>query len=75
MCGPRCQAASGPPPGDVPRPLRPCPATVAALTKTYHYVMVTVAADRIGDGKIFVLPLEQAFRIRTGESGNVAIGP
>jgi nitrogen regulatory protein P-II 1 len=31
--------------------------------------------DRIGDGKIFVLPLEQAFRIRTGESGNVAIGP
>jgi nitrogen regulatory protein P-II 2 len=31
--------------------------------------------DRIGDGKVFVLPLEQAFRIRTGESGNVAIGP
>ena len=31
--------------------------------------------DRIGDGKIFVLPLEQVFRIRTGESGNVAIGP
>src|SRR5437764_8623530 len=24
--------------------------------------------DRIGDGKIFVVPLEQAFRIRTGES-------
>jgi nitrogen regulatory protein P-II 1 len=23
----------------------------------------------IGDGKIFVLPVEQAFRIRTGESG------
>jgi nitrogen regulatory protein P-II 1 len=31
--------------------------------------------DRIGDGKIFVLPLEQVFRIRTGESGSVAIGP
>ena len=31
--------------------------------------------DRIGDGKIFVVPLEQAFRIRTGESGGVAIGP
>jgi nitrogen regulatory protein P-II 1 len=31
--------------------------------------------DRIGDGKIFVLPLEQCYRIRTGESGNVAIGP
>ena len=24
---------------------------------------------RIGDGKLFVMPVEQAFRIRTGESG------
>ena len=47
LYNPRCQAASGPPPGDVPRALRPCPPTVAALTKTYHYIMVTVAADRI----------------------------
>jgi nitrogen regulatory protein P-II 2 len=30
---------------------------------------------RIGDGKIFVLPLEECYRIRTGESGTVAIGP
>ncbi|HEX4792681.1 MAG TPA: P-II family nitrogen regulator [Humisphaera sp.] len=30
---------------------------------------------RIGDGKIFVLPLEECFRIRTGESGSKAIGP
>lgn len=29
---------------------------------------------RIGDGKIFVLDLEQCMRIRTGETGNVAIG-
>jgi nitrogen regulatory protein P-II 1 len=28
---------------------------------------------RIGDGKIFVLPVEQAVRIRTGESGTDAI--
>ncbi len=28
----------------------------------------------IGDGKIFVLPLEQCLRIRTGETGSVAIG-
>ena len=27
-----------------------------------------------GDGKIFVLPLEQCHRIRTGETGTVAIG-
>ncbi|WP_370276955.1 P-II family nitrogen regulator [Pontibacterium sp.] len=28
---------------------------------------------KIGDGKIFVLPLEQAIRIRTGETGNEAL--
>ena len=30
---------------------------------------------KIGDGKIFVLPLEECYRIRTGETGGVAIGP
>ena len=29
--------------------------------------------DKIGDGKIFVSPIEQAIRIRTGETGNEAI--
>ena len=28
---------------------------------------------QIGDGKIFVLPLEQAVRIRTGETGQAAL--
>ena len=28
----------------------------------------------IGDGKIFVLPLERCVRIRTGEEGNDAVG-
>ena len=28
---------------------------------------------KIGDGKLFVLPLEQAIRIRTGESGSEAL--
>ena len=28
----------------------------------------------IGDGKIFVLPLEECIRIRSGETGKVAIG-
>ncbi|MFW1678271.1 P-II family nitrogen regulator [Pontibacter sp. JAM-7] len=28
---------------------------------------------KIGDGKIFVMPLEQVVRIRTGESGNEAL--
>ena len=29
--------------------------------------------DKIGDGKIFVSPVEQAIRIRTGESGSDAL--
>lgn len=28
---------------------------------------------KIGDGKIFVMPVEQAIRIRTGESGDEAL--
>jgi nitrogen regulatory protein P-II 2 len=28
---------------------------------------------KIGDGKIFVFPIEQAMRIRTGETGNDAL--
>jgi len=28
---------------------------------------------RIGDGKIFVVPVETAVRIRTGESGDTAL--
>jgi nitrogen regulatory protein P-II 2 len=29
--------------------------------------------DKIGDGKIFILPLEEAIRIRTGETGTEAL--
>jgi nitrogen regulatory protein P-II 2 len=36
---------------------------------------ITSAANtgKIGDGKIFVTPLEQVIRIRTGESGSTAL--
>jgi len=36
---------------------------------------ITKAANtgKIGDGKIFVMPLEQAVRIRTGETGDSAV--
>lgn len=39
---------------------------IEAITKAAH-------TGRIGDGKIFVMPLEQAIRIRTGEDGETAI--
>lgn len=46
-----------------------------------EYVQPTIDAivqgarsDTIGDGKIFVLPMDRCIRIRTGEEGNEAIG-
>ena len=42
--------------------------TVDAIVKAAH-------SGNIGDGKIFVLPLEDCVRIRTGETGTKAIGP
>ena len=46
LYNPSCRAASGPPP-NVPRPLPPCPASVAVLTNSYHYIMVEVAPDGV----------------------------
>ena len=37
-------------------------------------VIVTAAkTEKIGDGKVFVLPVEQAVRIRTGDQGDEAL--
>ena len=36
-------------------------------------IMKAASTGRIGDGKIFVSPVEDAVRIRTGESGEIAI--
>lgn len=36
-------------------------------------IQQTAATGSIGDGKLFVLDLEQAMRIRTGETGDLAL--
>lgn len=36
-------------------------------------IIAAARTDKIGDGKIFVSPVEQAIRIRTGEAGDDAI--
>ena len=38
-----------------------------------HILHVTARTGKIGDGKIFVLPVEEVVRIRTGERGDEAI--
>lgn len=40
--------------------------TIEAISKAAH-------TGKIGDGKIFVIDLEQAIRIRTGETGEVVL--
>ncbi len=36
-------------------------------------VLAHARTGNVGDGKIFVLPVEQSYRIRTGESGEVTL--
>lgn len=43
------------------------------VDKAVQAIQETANTGRIGDGKIFVYDLEQAIRIRTGESGDKAL--
>jgi nitrogen regulatory protein PII len=36
-------------------------------------IVESARTGKIGDGKIFVLPVEEVIRVRTGESGKDAI--
>jgi nitrogen regulatory protein PII len=36
-------------------------------------IVQSASTGRIGDGKIFVMPLEEAIRIRTGETGDAVL--
>ena len=43
------------------------------VDKVVDTIMTTVRTGKIGDGKIFVLPVEKVCRIRTGETDNDAL--
>ena len=45
--------------------------TLAA--KVVEAIQTAAKTGQIGDGKIFVLPLENAVRVRTGETGSAAL--
>jgi nitrogen regulatory protein P-II 1 len=47
--------------------------TDAQVTQVLEAIQKSASTGRIGDGKIFVLPIEEAIRIRTGEKGEAAI--
>ena len=41
--------------------------------KVVESIVTAAQTGKIGDGKVFVLPVEEAVRIRTGEKGDEAI--
>ncbi|MFT6887911.1 MAG: nitrogen regulatory protein PII [Paracoccaceae bacterium] len=45
----------------------------AAVEKTIEVIADTAKTGKIGDGKIFVIDVEQAMRVRTGETGDDAL--
>lgn len=46
----------------------------AFVEPTIQAVLKGAKSGQVGDGKIFVLPMERCIRIRTGEEGAKAIG-
>ena len=43
------------------------------VERAVEAIQQAARTDRIGDGKIFVVPVEEAIRIRTGERGGDAL--
>jgi len=43
------------------------------LEESVDTIRTAANSGKIGDGKIFILPVEQAIRVRTGENGDDAI--
>jgi len=43
------------------------------VSKAIGAIVTSAKTGKIGDGKVFVLPLEEVVRIRTDERGDVAI--
>ncbi len=41
--------------------------------KTVHAIIKAAQTGEIGDGRIFVIPIEDAIRIRTAERGDIAL--
>ena len=43
------------------------------VEKVTETIQDAAKTGKVGDGKIFVLPVEEAVRVRTGEKGNNAV--
>jgi len=48
-------------------------ATDAAVAGIVNAIVATARTGGIGDGKVFLLPVEEVIRVRTGERGDDAV--
>ena len=44
-----------------------------AIERALEAIIEAARTGKVGDGKIFVTPIEQVIRIRTGETGDIAV--
>ena len=49
--------------------------TDAFVDIAVNVILKYAKTGNVGDGKVFVLPIEKAYRIRTGEEGKDALSP
>ena len=45
----------------------------SSATKVMQLIVSSARTGKYGDGKVFVLPIDSAMRIRTGEQGDAAV--
>jgi nitrogen regulatory protein P-II 1 len=43
------------------------------VEKTVNAILSSARSGEIGDGKIFIIPIEESYRIRTGEKGDESL--
>ena len=43
------------------------------IEKTVKAILESARSGEIGDGKIFIIPIEESYRIRTGEKGDESL--
>tara|TARA_B100001989_G_scaffold156888_1_gene112278 strand:+ start:1114 stop:1452 length:339 start_codon:yes stop_codon:yes gene_type:complete len=43
------------------------------VERTIDAILKSAATDKVGDGKIFITPVDEAYRIRTGEKGGTSL--
>jgi nitrogen regulatory protein P-II 1 len=45
------------------------------VDRTVDAILTSARTNQVGDGKVFVLPIEKIYRIRTGEQDRAAVTP